>query len=109
MLNSRGLPKLFWAKAVAMAAYILNISPTKAVLNQTPYEVWRGNQPRVSHLCVFGCIAYALVNSRSKLDDKFVKCIFVDYSVQSKAYKLYNPVSGKVIISRNVLFNEEAS
>ena len=28
------------------------------------------------------------------------------YSPQSKAYKLYNPVNGKVIISRDVVFNE---
>uniref|UniRef100_A0A803MLN5 Uncharacterized protein n=1 Tax=Chenopodium quinoa TaxID=63459 RepID=A0A803MLN5_CHEQI len=89
--------------------YILNISPTKAVYDQTPYEAWKGRKPKVSHLRIFGCIAYALVNSRSKLDEKSQKYIFVGYSTQSKAYKLYNPVSGKVIISRNVKFNEEAS
>ncbi|KNA06915.1 hypothetical protein SOVF_176490, partial [Spinacia oleracea] len=53
---------------------------------------------------------YALVNShRSKLDDKSQKCVFLGYSTQSKAYKLYNPVSGKVIVSRNVRFNEAGS
>jgi len=90
---------------------MLNISPTKAVLNQTPYEAWRGNKPKVSHLRVFGCIAYSLVNSqaRYKLDEKSKKCIFVGYSTQSKAYKLYNPLSGKIVISRNVMFNEDAS
>uniref|UniRef100_A0A803MSQ1 Integrase catalytic domain-containing protein n=1 Tax=Chenopodium quinoa TaxID=63459 RepID=A0A803MSQ1_CHEQI len=51
---------------------------------------------------------YALVNNRSKLDDKPDKCIFIGYCSQFKAYHLYNPVSGKVIISRNVVFNEEA-
>lgn len=109
MLNARNVPKEFWAEAVATAVYILNISPTKAVYDQTPYEAWKGRKPKVSHLRIFGCIAYALVNSRSKLDEKSQKYIFVGYSTQSKAYKLYNPVSGKVIISRNVKFNEEAS
>ena len=63
----------------------------------------------VSHLRVFGCIAYALIDShnRSKLDEKSTRCIFVGYCTKSKAYRLYNPVGGKVIISRNVVFNEE--
>ncbi|KAF2320696.1 hypothetical protein GH714_030132 [Hevea brasiliensis] len=52
--------------------------------------------------------AYALVNFRSKLDEKSEKCIFIGYSPHSKAYRLYNPISGKVIISRDVVFNEEA-
>jgi len=110
MMNVVGLPKNFWAKAVATAVYILNISPTKAVLNQTPYEAWKGRKPRLSHLKIFSCIAYALDNSHSrrKLDVKSTKCIFVGYSPQSKAYKLYNPVSGKVIISRDVVFHETA-
>lgn len=75
---------------------------------QTPYEAWKC--PWVSHLKIFGCIAYALDNSSScqKLDVKSAKCIFVGYSFQTKAYKLYNPVNGKVIINRDVVFNEAA-
>ncbi|XP_015159186.1 uncharacterized mitochondrial protein AtMg00820-like [Solanum tuberosum] len=34
---------------------------------------------------------------------------FVGYSLQSKAYRLYNPISVKVIINRNVVLNEDAS
>jgi len=60
---------------------------------------------------VFGCIAYAMVHSqlRRKLDDKSEKCVFVGYSTQSKAYKLYNPVNGKVLVSRDVIFHEAAA
>ena len=64
----------------------------------------------MSHLRVFGCIAYALVKTYSrKFDEKFEKYIFVEYSSESKAYKLYNHVSGKLTISRDVVFNEAAS
>lgn len=85
MMKARGIPKHFWAEAVATAVYLLNISPPKGVYNQTPYEAWRGNKPKVSHLRIFGYIAYALVNShsRQKLGDKSEKCIFVGYSSQS--------------------------
>ena len=44
---------------------------------------------------------------RSKLDDKGEKCIFLGVSDQSKAYKLYNPTTKKIIISRDVVFYEE--
>lgn len=108
LLQAKEMPNDFWAEAVTTAVYLLNISPTKAVPNQTPFEAWTGIKPRVSHLKVFGCISYALVdsNKRSKLDSKSEKCIFVGYSTQSKAYRLYNPISCKVITSRNVEFDE---
>lgn len=69
LMEARGVPKQFWEEAVATTVYILNISPTKADLNQTPFEAWKGHKPKVSHLRIFGCVAYALVNTyRSKLD-----------------------------------------
>ncbi len=107
LLKAKELPDHFWGEAVATVVYLLNISPTKAVLNQTPYEAWMGKKPWVSHLKVFVCVAYSLINFRSKLDEKSEKCIFIGYSPHSKAYRLYNPISGKVIISRDVVFYEE--
>ncbi|KAF7150792.1 hypothetical protein RHSIM_Rhsim02G0093400 [Rhododendron simsii] len=43
---------------------------------------------------------------RKKLDDKGEKCIFLGVSDQSKAYKLYNPITKKILISRDVIFDE---
>lgn len=84
-------------------------SPTKVVSNQTPQEAWTRWNPRVRHFKVFGCIAYALVSLCSKLYKKLQKCTFICYNLQSKAYRLYNPTSGKVIITSNVVFNEESA
>ena len=58
---------------------------------------------------VFECLVYAHVSDelRKKLDNKGEKCIFVGYRDESKAYKLYNPSTKKVIISRDVKFIEE--
>ena len=38
MLKAKELPDQFWGEAVATAVYLLNISPTKAVQNKTPYH-----------------------------------------------------------------------
>ncbi|GKD84513.1 retrovirus-related pol polyprotein from transposon TNT 1-94, partial [Tanacetum coccineum] len=45
MLKEKKLPDNLWAEAVATAVYLLNLSPTKAVLNRTPFEAWRGVKP----------------------------------------------------------------
>ncbi|KAF2289269.1 hypothetical protein GH714_033560 [Hevea brasiliensis] len=42
-----------------------------------------------------------------KLDDKGEKSIFLGVSEQSKAYKLYNPNTKKILSSRDVVFDEE--
>lgn len=110
MLKQKGLPDSFWAEGVAVAVHILNISPTKAVWNQTPYEAWHGNKPSVSHLRIFGCICYVLTTSaRHKLDAKSQKHIFIGYGLKSKGYRVYDPVSGKITVSRDVVFDEDAS
>ncbi|XP_074318153.1 uncharacterized protein LOC141654945 [Silene latifolia] len=44
---------------------------------------------------------------RSKLDDKSKKCVFLGVSDESKAWRLYEPISKKVIISKDVVFEED--
>lgn len=57
----------------------------------------------------FICFCRITSHKRSQLDGKSEKCIFIGYSSQSKTYRLYNPLSGKIITSRNIVFDEEAS
>ena len=42
-----------------------------------------------------------------KLDDKAEKCVFFGVSDASKAYKLFNPLTKKVVTNRDVVFYEE--
>ena len=102
-------PKVFWPEAINWSVHILNRSPTFAVQNMTPEEAWSGRKPSVDHLRIFGCIAFAHIpdEKRKKLDDKSEKCVFLGVSEVSKAYKLFNPFTKKIIISRDVVFDEE--
>lgn len=87
----------------------MNRNPTLAIQNLTPEEAWSGQRPGVDHFKIFGCIAYTHIpdEKRKKVDDKGEKCIFLSVSEQSKAYRLYNPNTKKIIISRDVVFDEE--
>ncbi|CAO2824836.1 unnamed protein product [Amaranthus hypochondriacus] len=110
MKEEKGLPKSLWAEAVNTSIYILNHSPTKAVRNKTPYEAWNNKKPIVNHLKIFGCIAYALNKDqrKDKFDPKGKKYLFVGYSEESKGYRLLDPHSKKLIVSRDVIFDESA-
>ncbi|KAJ4717099.1 Retrovirus-related Pol polyprotein from transposon TNT 1-94 [Melia azedarach] len=109
MLKSKRLPKEFWAEAVSTAVYLSNRSPTRSVWGKTPQEAWCGRKPGISHLRVFGSVAHVHVphERRTKLDDKSESFIFIGYDSSSKGYKLYNPNSKTIVISRDVIFDEE--
>lgn len=109
MIVHSGLDEAFWAEAVAAAAYLRNRSATKSLVDKTPYEVWTSKKPTVSHLKVFGSLAIAVDKTQSKkFQSKGKELIMVGYSDTSKAYRLYNPASKRVIVSRDVIFMEHS-
>ncbi|KAK2404675.1 putative mitochondrial protein [Trifolium repens] len=103
MVKQKQLPKRFWGEAVSTAVYILNRSPTKRLVDKVPEEVWSKVKPSVSHLKVFGSFCYKHIPDvkRKKLDDKSEAMILVGYH-RTGAYRLYNPITDKVEISRDV-------
>ncbi len=109
MLNEKNLPNYFWAEAVTTVMYIMNLTPT--VHGMTPEEKFTSKKPNVSHLKVFGCIAYEHVpdEKRSKLDPKAENCIFIGYSLEQKGYRCFNPSTRKLQVSRDVVFDEMVS
>ena len=111
LLTTSGIPKSFWPEAVNWSIHILNRSPTLAVQNMTQEEAWNGRKPVVDHFRIFGCIAYAHIpdEKRRNLDKKGEKCIFLGVSDKSKAYKLYNPNTMIIVISRDVVFDEKGT
>ena len=108
MLHDSNLGKIFWAEALATAVYIRNRCPTSALVLKTPFEGLYGKKPNVKHLRIFGCTAYGHIpkQSRGKLDSKSIKCIFLGYSSLQKGYRLYDPIKNKVVICRDVIFDE---
>jgi hypothetical protein len=92
---------------VVTAVYILNRSPTKALNGRTSYEAWHGCKPAVSHLRVFGCLAFTKeLGHISKLDDRSTPGVFIGYAEGLKAYRILDPGTQLVHTMRDVVFDE---
>lgn len=108
MLADKEVPKEFWPEAVNWAVHILNRCPTSAMKDMTPEEAWKEEKPSVEHFRIFGCIGHVHIpdEKRKKLDDKSSRCVFLGFSEESKANRMYDPKSKKIVISRDVIFEE---
>jgi hypothetical protein len=92
LLKQRRMPAVFWGEAVVTAVYILNHSPTKSLNGRTPYEAWHGRKPAVSHLRVFGCLAFGKeLGHIGKLNGRSTPGVFIGYAESSKAYHILDP------------------
>lgn len=111
ILKAMKVPNFLWGEAIRHSTYLINRIPTRALKDQTPYECLRNKKPVIDHLRVFGCIAYAKIESVNvkKLDDRSQTLVHLGIEPGSKAYRLYNPTTRRVVVSRDVVFNENAS
>lgn len=66
MLLDAKLSKKLWAESVAMAVYLRNCCPSKAVMGKTPYEAWFGQKLMVDHLSLWVWSIHPCSKSRAK-------------------------------------------
>ena len=89
---------------LSIVAHILNRCPTKRLDSLTPEEAWSGLKPSVKHFKVFGSLCYRHMpeQNRRKLDLRAQTMILVGYH-SIGAYKLFDPLSKKIVISNDVI------
>ncbi|KAL2235828.1 UNVERIFIED_CONTAM: Retrovirus-related Pol polyprotein from transposon TNT 1-94 [Sesamum indicum] len=107
LLISSGLSKTFWGETLLTAAYLINRSPSVPLLGNIPEKVWTNSDVDFTSLRIFGCAAFCHYNG-DKLDPRSQKCVFIGYPPGVKGYRLWlkNQPGFKVIVSRDVIFNE---
>ncbi|KAI4313237.1 hypothetical protein L6164_026230 [Bauhinia variegata] len=83
--------------------------PTRVLNKKTPFEGWFGYKPDLQNLEIFGCVCFSYVPQvkRDKLDKKAEPGVFIGYSNTSKAYRIFQPQNGKILVSRDVKFMED--
>ncbi|KAM2229803.1 hypothetical protein ACFX1S_014292 [Malus domestica] len=102
------VPKRFWSQTLLTATYIINRLPTRVLNAKSPFEVMKGRTVDLTHLRIFGCTCYVHIQAthRDKLELRAVKCAFMGYSSSQKGYKCYNSHTGKLVVSRDIRFDE---
>jgi hypothetical protein len=89
-----------WGEFLCATVYVRNRS-VSSISDVTPYEKVFNKKPSFAHLHILGCRAYAHVPDavRKKLEPKAVACWFVGYCDNIKGWRLWDPVTRKIIIS----------
>ncbi|GJR60689.1 putative ribonuclease H-like domain-containing protein [Tanacetum coccineum] len=108
MLADSKLPTTFWAKAVNTACYVQNRVLAVKPHNKTPYELFHGITPTLSFIRPFGCPVTILntIDHLGKFDGKADEGFFVGYSLNSKAFRVFNSRTRIVEENLHIRFSE---
>nr|GEV07037.1 retrovirus-related Pol polyprotein from transposon TNT 1-94 [Tanacetum cinerariifolium] len=104
MLADLKMPTTFWATACYVQNRVLVTKPH----NKTPYELFHGRTPAISFLRPFGCLVTILntIDHLGKFDRKADEGFFVGYSLNSKAFRVFNSRTRIVEENLHDRFNE---
>ncbi|GJU57842.1 ribonuclease H-like domain-containing protein [Tanacetum coccineum] len=108
MLADSLLPTTFWAEAVNTACYVQNRVLVTKPHNKTPYELLHGRPPSISFMRPFGCPVTILntLDPLGKFDGKADEGFLVGYSINNKAFRVFNTRTRKVEENLHITFLE---
>ncbi|GJR48548.1 retrovirus-related pol polyprotein from transposon TNT 1-94 [Tanacetum coccineum] len=108
MLSVAKVPLFFWAEAIATACFTQNRSLVIPRHEKTPYHIINGRKPSVKFFHIFGSLCYIVRDGENldKIKEKCNACIFVGYSSQSRAYRVFNKRTRIIVETIHVNFDE---
>ncbi|GJS13873.1 putative ribonuclease H-like domain-containing protein [Tanacetum coccineum] len=100
--------EFYEAEAVSTACYVLNRVLVTKPHNKTPYELVTGKIPIISYIRPFGCHVTILntIDHLGKFDGKSDEGFLLGYSLQSKAFRVYNLETKRVEENMHITFLE---
>ena len=108
MLLNKQIPQKFWGEAMSTSCHIGNRIFFRVGTKKTAYEIWNGQKPRVKYFRVFGSKCNILNGRQNleKFDTKSDEGIFVGYFITSRACRVFNKRTKKVMESINVKIDD---
>ena len=108
MLIESNAPLHFWGDTILIACHVLNrVSHKKSLI--TPFEMWKGHKQNLGYLRVWGCLAYVRLTDPKipKLDIRATTCAFLNYAINSAAYRFFYLENKIIFKSSDAIFHEE--
>jgi transposase InsO family protein len=109
MLHDQILPMYLWVEACATVVYLQNRNPHRILGNMTPEEAFIDRRPNVEHIRYLDARISLMSERRTKLDPTNQQGILVGHSEVSKTYHIYIPPLRKVVVRKNVKFEEDTN
>nr|GFB42478.1 retrovirus-related Pol polyprotein from transposon TNT 1-94 [Tanacetum cinerariifolium] len=108
MLSTAKVPLFFCAEAIATACFTQNCSLAIPRHEKTPYHIINDRKPSVKFFYIFGSICYIVRDGENlnQMKEKGDECIFVGYSTQLRAYRVFNKRTRVIMESIHVNFVE---
>nr|GFB29652.1 retrovirus-related Pol polyprotein from transposon TNT 1-94 [Tanacetum cinerariifolium] len=108
MLSAAKVPLFFWAEAIATTCFTQNRSLVIPSHEKTPYHIINDRKSSVKFFYIFGSVCYIVRDGENpdKMKEKGDECIFVGYSNQSRAYRVFNKRTRVIMESIHVNFDE---
>ncbi|GKF48191.1 retrovirus-related pol polyprotein from transposon TNT 1-94 [Tanacetum coccineum] len=108
MLSAANVPLFFWVEAIAIASFTQNRSLVIPRHEKTPYHIINAWKSSVKFFHIFGSLCYIVRDGENldKMKEKGDACIFVGYSTQSKAYRVFIKRTRIIIETIHVNFDE---
>nr|GEU85805.1 hypothetical protein [Tanacetum cinerariifolium] len=105
MLSAAKVPLFFWAEAIATACFTQNRSLVIPHHEKTPYHIINDQKPSVKFFHIFGSICYIVRDGENldKMKEKGDECIFVGYSTQLRAYRVFNKRTRSMALNHDSL------
>nr|GEU66710.1 hypothetical protein [Tanacetum cinerariifolium] len=108
MLSAANVPLFFWAEAIATSCFTQNHSLIIPRHEKTPYHIIHDRKPPVKFFYIFGSLCYIVRDGENldKMKEKGDACIFIGYSAQSRAYRVFNKRTRVIVEMIHVNFDE---
>ena len=108
MLHNKDMARNLWGEAVNTTCHMVNRVYFRPGTKKTPYELWKGRKPNVKYFRIFESTCFILKDRENveKFDSRSNEGIFLGYSSTSKAYRVYNKRTMKIMETVNVVIDE---
>ena len=108
LMNQASMPHKFWDEAASTVVYLINWMPTPLLKFTSPYKLPFSHDPNYNFLCTFGCMCYPYLRhyAATKLDSRSERCAFIGYSAFHHGYRCISMTSGRLYMSRDVIFTK---